>query len=114
MEACIFCKIIKGEIASEFVYEDRDMIVIKDIQPKAKFHFLIVPKKHISSNNAVEEVDVGLTGRMVYQAKLIAQEKGFAESGYKLIFNCGKDGGQIVSHLHLHILGGEPLKNEIV
>lgn len=109
MEDCIFCRIIKGEISSEFVYEDSDMIVIKDIQPKAKFHFLVIPKKHISSNNDVRATDTGLVGKMVYQAKLMAKENGFAKSGYKLLFNCGKDGGQAVSHLHLHILGGERL-----
>jgi len=109
MPDCIFCKIIKKEIPSEVVFEDDDLVVFRDIEPKAKFHFLIVPKKHIESVNAIEEDETGLIGDMIYRAKLVAMENGFSESGYKLIFNCGRDGGQAVPHLHLHLLGGEPL-----
>jgi len=108
---CIFCKIIKKEIPSELIYEDEDLMVFLDINPKAKFHFLIVPKKHIESINEVGKEDIMLVGKMINRAKLVAKDKGFAESGYKLVFNCGKDGGQIVPHLHLHLLGGEPLRN---
>ncbi len=109
MEDCIFCKIIKKEILSEIIFEDDEIIVFKDTRPKAKFHFLIVPKKHIESVNQIGEEDAGLAGKMIYRAKLAAKDNGFNESGYKLIFNCGKDGGQVVGHLHLHVLGGEPL-----
>ena len=101
------------EIPSDFVYEDDEMIVIKDIQPKAKFHFLIIPKKHIVSTNEIEEGDNTLVGNMIHRAKLVAGDRAFSETGYKLIFNCGKDGGQVVPHLHLHLLGGEPLSGMV-
>lgn len=110
---CIFCKIVKKEIPTEFVFEDDELVIFRDIQPKAKFHLLITPKKHILSVNEVEESDAKLIGKMVYQAKLAARELGFAESGYKLIFNCGEDGGQMVLHLHLHLLGGEKLAGTV-
>ena len=106
---CIFCKIINKEIPSDFVDEDEDLVVFKDIQPKAKFHFLIVPKKHIESVNELGDEDTALVGKMIHRAKIIAKEQGFADRGYKLIFNCGEDGGQVVLHLHLHLLGGEKL-----
>lgn len=109
MSDCIFCKIVNKEIPADFVFEDEELIVIKDIQPKAKFHFLIISKKHIASVNELEAGDTDLVGKMIYQGKLAAAENGFAESGYKLIVNCGKDGGQVVPHLHFHLLGGQSL-----
>jgi len=109
MEECIFCKIINKEIPSEIFFEDDDLIVFKDVKPKAKFHFLVIPKKHIKSVNEIGEDDISLAGKMICRAKLVAKENSFSESGYKLVFNCGEHGGQTVPHLHLHILGGEPL-----
>lgn len=109
MSDCIFCKIINKEIPSEIVFENEVAIAFKDINPKARVHVLVVPKKHIASVNVIAEADIELVGKLIYQAKLLASELDIAGSGYKLIFNCGQDGGQAVSHLHLHLLGGEPL-----
>lgn len=111
MENCIFCKIIHKQIQSEVLYEDEDLIVFKDVKPSAPIHLLIVPKKHIASVNDIVEDDVNMVGRIVYRAKKMAEEQGVAQKGYKLIFNCGKEGGQVIDHIHLHLLGGKKLGN---
>lgn len=108
----IFCKIIKGEIPTEFLYQDEDLIVFKDINPKAPVHLLIVPKKHISSVNEVVNEDQMLLGKMFLTAKKLAQDFGVAESGYRLMVNNGSGSGQIVFHLHMHLLGGKTMKGE--
>jgi len=110
---CIFCQIVKKEIPSDFLFEDESLIAIKDIKPSAPVHILIVPKKHIESVNEIEETDVELIGRMIYRAKILAGEQGVADSGFKLIFNCGDDGGQVIGHLHLHLLGGKKLSSVV-
>lgn len=102
---CVFCKIIKKEIPSEVIYEDKNLIVIKDIYPKADFHFLLIPKKHIRSIKEIKEKDKKLIFQLIYTAKKIAERKNF--SGYKLVFNVGKKGGQMINHLHLHLLSGK-------
>ena len=102
---CIFCKIINKELPSEIVFENEKVIVFKDIHPKAPVHFLIVPKKHIISINHLEIQDKELVGDLVLIAKNIAKEKNL--SGYKLLVNVGRQGGQMVDHLHLHLLSGE-------
>lgn len=101
---CIFCKIAKKEIASEMLYEDDDVYVFNDIHPKAPVHLLIIPKTHIQSVAHLEEGHGALVGKLVLTAKAMALEKGLA--GYKLIVNVGREGGQVVDHLHLHLLGG--------
>jgi len=104
---CIFCKIIKGEIPSQKVFENDGFMAFNDINPKAKVHILVVPKKHVVS---VKELDVfgsALAGDMVMVAKEIASQKNLA--GYKLVVNVGKEGGQMVNHLHLHLLSGDAL-----
>lgn len=113
MPDCVFCKIINKEIPSEIISETDDLIAFKDINPKAKVHVLVVPKKHIISVNELEEADAGLVSKLIYQAKLLASDLGIAKNGYKLVINCGKDGGQVVLHLHLHLLGGEPLSGTV-
>src|SRR3989339_410465 len=105
MEDCIFCKIIKGEIPSDKVYEDPDIIVLNDIIPKAKVHILIIPKKHIESIKHVEESDKEIIGELFLTAKRIAKDKNL--EGYKLLFNVGREGGQVIDHLHLHLLSPE-------
>lgn len=107
MKDCTFCKIVKGEMESEIVYQDDDFCVFKDVNPKAPIHLLIVPKKHIKSVNELDEVN--LAGKLVLLAKKLAQKQGIAKSGYRLIINTGPDSGQIVDHLHLHLFGGRPL-----
>jgi histidine triad (HIT) family protein len=102
---CLFCKISKGEIPSEKVFENENVFAFLDINPKAKIHVLIVPKKHIESVKTLEEIDKNLVGEMILAAQKIASEKNM--DGYKLVINVGKDGGQIVDHLHLHLLSGD-------
>jgi len=107
---CLFCQIAKKEIKSEVVAEDERMIAFKDINPVAPVHILIVPKKHIPSAAALERSDLPLVAEMIWFAKELAEKLGIAQSGYKLIFNSGKDAGQMVDHLHLHLIGGKRLE----
>ncbi len=110
MEDCIFCNIIKKQIPSDMVFEDDQVVVIKDIFPKAPVHLLVIPKVHIASIIDVDSSHEALLGHMIATAKEVAAKQGIAENGYKLIFNVGKHGGQIVQHIHLHVLGGKQLE----
>ncbi len=105
-ENCLFCKIVKGEIPSEFLYEDDSFIVIRDINPAAPVHLLLIPKKHIRSNNDLTIEDSGIIADLFLIAKDMAKEQGVNESGYKLLFNVEKGGGQEIFHIHLHLIGG--------
>jgi len=109
MSECIFCKIANGEIKSEILYKDEQVVAFKDISPRAAIHFLIIPVKHISTVYDLEEVDNELVGHIFQVAKKLADEYNIAESGYRLVVNCKEDGGQEVFHLHFHLLGGEKL-----
>jgi histidine triad (HIT) family protein len=109
MENCIFCKISKKEAPADILYEDSSVIVFKDITPKAPIHLLIVPKKHIVSINHIEVEDKEIVGNLFIVAKKIAKENGIDKKGYRLIFNVGRDAGQMVDHLHLHLLAGRKL-----
>ena len=102
---CIFCSIINKEVPSDIVYEDDDFIVFKDVKPTAPIHLLLVPKTHISSINDLKEKHIDLIGNLFLLAKRIAKEQKIS-NGYKLNFNVGRKGGQLVDHLHLHLLGG--------
>ena len=104
MADCIFCKITKGEIPSEVVYEDKDVKVFKDLHPKAPVHLLVVPKEHIQSIAHLEANHNSVISKLIYTAKDVAKKSGL--TGYKLVFNVGREGGQVVDHLHLHLLGG--------
>ncbi len=106
VEDCIFCKIVNRQIPSEFLYEDDDCVVIRDIKPHAPVHLLILPKRHIRSVNDLEQQDSQLVGRMFLVAKQMAKEHGVNESGYRVGFNVEKGGGQVIFHLHLHLFGG--------
>ena len=106
---CIFCKIIKNELPAKIVYQDKDIIAFNDTHPRAPIHQLIVPKKHIATLNDLTEKDTILVGNMLQVARDLAKESNIAQSGYRTIFNCNKDGGQEVFHLHLHLLGGRAL-----
>lgn len=106
---CIFCQIINKEIPTNFVFEDEQMVVFKDINPKALVHLLIVPKKHIESIAVLTKEDKNLIAEMIWRAKVLAEEQEIADKGYRLIFNCGEHGGQIIKHIHLHLLGGQKL-----
>ena len=106
---CLFCKIIEGSIPSRKVYEDEFVYAFEDIQPQAPVHLLVIPKKHIPSMNEAEPEDAELLGRVLLAAKKAAHDAGLADSGYRLINNVGKDSGQVVFHIHVHVLGGEKL-----
>ncbi len=109
---CIFCKIIAGEIPSKIAYRDEDVVVFADINPAAPVHLLVVSVKHIASLADMTDTDTPLAGKMVAAANKVAREQGLAERGYRLTINHGEDGGQLVQHLHIHLLGGRPLKWE--
>ena len=108
---CIFCKIVAGEIPSDTVYQDEYVTAFRDINPAAPTHILLIPKEHIPDNNAVTAAHQEILGHMFVVAAQIARGEGVAESGYRLIMNCGDDGGQVVKHLHLHLIGGQPMQH---
>lgn len=105
----IFAKIIAGEAPADIVYRDERVIAFRDINPAAPTHILIAPNKAIATVNDLTEEHAALVGHMVLVAKRLAAEEGIAERGYRLIVNCNAEGGQVVFHLHLHLLGGRPL-----
>ncbi|MFF2887776.1 histidine triad nucleotide-binding protein [Paenibacillus sp. NPDC057967] len=106
---CIFCKIVEGSIPSTKVFENDRVLAFQDIQPAAPVHILIIPKKHIPTMNDVADEDNELIGELFAVARQIAKEQGIAEAGYRLINNVNSDGGQVVYHLHIHLLGGKKL-----
>jgi len=108
-EETIFRKIINKEIPSDMLYQDDYVTAFRDISPQAKTHILIIPNKLIATANDIEIEDEQLVGKLYTAAKNLAKQEGIAESGYRLIMNCNSDGGQEVYHIHLHLLGGQPL-----
>ena len=113
-ENCLFCKIIKGDIPSNKVYEDDKVLAFYDIAPAAPIHILVIPKKHIDSLSELKKEDEELVGHIYGKINEIAEKEGFLDNGYRVIVNCGKDGGQEVMHLHFHILAGKKLGEKIV
>ena len=113
MENCLFCKIIKGEIPSSKVYEDDEILAFNDINPLAPIHILFVPKKHITSLAHMEDGDEKIIGKIYKAINQVAEEKGFKEDGYRVIVNCGENGGQEVMHLHFHVLAGKKLGTKV-
>jgi histidine triad (HIT) family protein len=109
---CIFCQIIKGDIPSDKVYETENLVVIRDINPHAPVHDLIIPKKHIESLNELD--DPVIAADILLSVKKVAKIEGVTGSGYRLIANNGKNGGQLVPHLHIHLLGGRNLGPKLV
>jgi histidine triad (HIT) family protein len=110
---CIFCQIIAGKVPSEIIYQDGEVVAFRDINPQAPIHLLIIPKKHIPSLAHLSEGELPLAGRMVNVANQLAKKEGIAEGGYRLVINCGEEGGQLVPHLHLHLLGGRKLSDKL-
>lgn len=106
---CIFCKIAAQEIPSKTVYEDDNLIAVEDMNPMAPIHILLIPRRHISSLNEAGPNDAALLGHTQLVAAAIAREKGIATDGYRLVNNCGVEGGQAVMHIHYHLLGGRNL-----
>ncbi len=108
-EECIFCRIVAGEVPGDIVYQDEDYLAFRDISPKAPTHILVIPKTHIASSAELTEGQEELAGRLIIIAKSLAEKEGIAERGYRLVINCGPEGGQLVPHLHLHLMGGRKL-----
>ncbi len=106
---CLFCKMAKGEIKPDLLYEDDHVLAFKDINPQAPVHFLVIPRQHISTLNDLDDSHAELIGRMYLAAKNIAKEQGIAEGGYRSLINCNAEAGQSVWHVHLHVLGGRTM-----
>ena len=113
MNDCIFCKIINKEIPSSIVYEDSEILAFRDINPVAPIHILVIPKKHISSVIELTEEDALLIGKIYTAINEITKMEKIDQKGFRVIANCGEDGGQEVKHLHFHILGGKKLGTKI-
>lgn len=110
MDNCIFCKIANGEIPSNIVYEDNLTIAFEDLEPKAPVHILIIPKKHLSSTLEINSDNSDIIGHIFTVAGKIAREKGFDKTGFRIVNNCGEDGGQTVGHIHFHLLAGRNMQ----
>ncbi len=109
MDGCLFCKIVAGEIPSTKVYEDSEILAFRDIDPKAPQHIVIIPKTHIVSANEITVENSHLVAKVFEAAAKIAEREGFSDKGYRLVNNCGEDGGQTVGHIHFHLLAGRNL-----
>ncbi|HUX47697.1 MAG TPA: histidine triad nucleotide-binding protein [Dehalococcoidia bacterium] len=112
-EQCIFCRIVAGDLPSDKVYQDEDFLAFRDISPQAPTHVLIIPRTHITSLAQLTEEQQELAGRLIIIAKKLAEKEGIANGGYRLVINCGPEGGQLVSHLHLHLIGGRKLGDRL-
>ena len=106
MADCIFCDILQGKLKSETVYKDDTVVAFRDINPQAPVHILIVPRKHIPTLNDLTHDDLDLVAQTVAVSKKLAKQEGIAENGYRLVWNCNREAGQEVYHIHLHLLGG--------
>ncbi|MBE5819933.1 MAG: histidine triad nucleotide-binding protein [Clostridiales bacterium] len=113
MDNCIFCKIINKEIPSTIVFEDDEILAFRDINPVAPVHVLVIPKKHISKLTELEENDEVIIGKIYKKINEIAKTEKIFEKGFRVIVNCGEDGGQEVGHLHFHLIGGKKLGTKI-
>lgn len=109
MATCLFCRVVAKEVPSRIVYEDDQVVAFQDINPQAPTHLLVVPKRHLDHLLEIEERDVALLGHLILLVNRLARERRLAQSGYRVVINCGADGGQTVAHLHLHLLGGRPM-----
>ena len=109
MSDCIFCKIASGEIPTDYIYEDDKVVAFKDINPAAPVHILIIPREHIASALELNDSNADIAAHVFKVAGKLAHDMGFAENGFRVVNNCGKDGGQTVGHLHFHVLAGRNL-----
>ena len=109
MSDCLFCKVIAGEIPAQIVHEDEELVAFRDINPQAPLHVLVVPRRHIATLNDLQPADDALVGSMFRRAAALASDDGYGERGYRTVFNCNREAGQTVFHIHLHVLGGRPL-----
>ena len=109
MADCIFCKMARGEIKPDIVYEDDEVLAFRDMNPQAPTHFLVIPRRHIATTNDLEPGDAELVGKLYLAARQVAIAEGVAERGYRMVMNCNPEAGQSVYHIHLHVLGGRPM-----
>ncbi len=107
MKNCLFCKMVSGEIKPDTVFEDDNVLAFRDVNPQAPVHILVIPKRHIATLNDLD--DAKLSGQLLKTAVNLAKQEGLSEEGYRTVFNCNKNGGQAVYHLHLHLLGGRQM-----
>jgi len=110
---CIFCHIVAGKIPSDIVYQDERVIAFRDINPQSPVHMLIIPREHFTSLTDITEKEIPLMGYIVSIANRLARDEGISGAGYRLVVNCGKQGGQLVPHLHLHLMGGRQLSGQL-
>ncbi len=110
---CVFCNIAAGKIPSDILYQDEKVVAFRDVNPQAPVHLLVIPRKHIGQLSELTEKDTPLIGHMIEVANQLAKREGIAESGYRLVINSGKEGGQLVPHLHLHVLGKRQLSGRL-
>jgi len=110
---CIFCRIAAGELPSDTLYQDDEVMAFRDINPLAPTHVLIIPKRHIASLSDLNDDEISIIGRMAGVANKLARQEGVAEKGYRLVVSSGEDGGQVVPHLHMHLLGGRRLADRL-
>ncbi len=106
MTECLFCQIVKEKIPAEIIYDDDEILAFRDINPQAPVHVLLIPKRHITNLNAIDDDDEPLLARLMRVSAKLAHHEGIAESGYRVVTNCQEDAGQSVFHLHFHLLGG--------
>ena len=107
--SCLFCRIASGELPAKLIHQDDTLVAFHDIHPQAPVHVLIVPRRHIATLNEISAEDDELVGAMLRRASVIARDLGIATRGYRTVFNCNREAGQTVFHLHLHVLGGRPM-----
>lgn len=110
---CIFCQIVEGKVPSDTLYEDEEIKAFRDIHPAAPTHILIIPKRHIPSLSGLPDAETPLIGRMARVANELARREGVAEKGYRIVVSSGEEGGQVVPHLHMHLLGGRRLSDRV-
>ena len=106
---CLFCKIINKEIEANIVYEDKDILAFRDIHPQAPVHILIIPKQHIEKISDLDEQKKNIVSNLILAANNLARDNKIDKQGYRLVFNCGADAGQLIFHIHLHLLGGRKM-----
>jgi histidine triad (HIT) family protein len=109
MTDCLFCKIRDGEIPADIVFENDDVLAFNDVNPQAPIHIIIIPRKHISTINDVEDADEAILGRLFSVAKEIAKQRGVSDDGYRLVVNCNEKAGQTVFHIHMHLMAGRAM-----
>jgi histidine triad (HIT) family protein len=109
MSDCLFCKMVSGDIQPDLLYSDEHVLAIRDINPQAPFHALVIPREHIATLNDLTPLHAAVVGHMYLAARQLAQEHGFAADGYRTVINCNRLAGQTVYHLHLHVLAGRAM-----